>query len=69
MATDKHTTITVKEVLALADRLSARADSRLLAGTPEMQSDMRMAARCLQAMARHFNSAEPVALNGNGGGQ
>jgi len=40
--------ITENEIDALSDRLLASADSVLLRDRPEMQADMRMAARILR---------------------
>jgi len=37
------------EIAALAERLMARAESRLMNGTPELQRDLRVAAIVLQA--------------------
>ena len=41
--------ITRLEIAALAERLMARAESRLMNGTPELQRDLRVAAIVLQA--------------------
>jgi len=40
-------TMRVDEINALADRLLARAESMLLRDQPDMQADMRLAARLL----------------------
>jgi hypothetical protein len=64
MATDKDITITVKEVLALADRLHARGTS-VLTAQPEVASDMTIAARAIRSMAKQFNHGDVVTINGD----
>jgi hypothetical protein len=50
------------EVQSLADRLTSRGTSRLLADQPEMQSDMRQAARVIRALLIAFEHAAGHAL-------
>jgi hypothetical protein len=47
MAHDKIASLTVQEMSALANRFEARAESVLLRDQPQMQSDMRLAARLI----------------------
>jgi hypothetical protein len=57
------TTITRDEIGHLAGRLEARAQSRLMAGTPELQSDIRIAAIVLQAAIRIGFPLHPIAID------
>jgi hypothetical protein len=47
MAHDKIAPLTVQEMSALARRFEARAESVLLRDQPQLQSDMRLAARLI----------------------
>jgi hypothetical protein len=47
VAHDRIPPLTAKELTALANRFEARAASVLLRDQPEMQSDMRLAARLI----------------------
>jgi hypothetical protein len=47
MAHDKIAPLTIEEMSALANRFEARAESVLLRDQPQMQSDMRLAARLI----------------------
>lgn len=47
MAHDNIARLTVEEMSALANRFEARAESVLLRDQPQMQSDMRLAARLI----------------------
>jgi hypothetical protein len=67
MATEKITTITVKEALALADRLHARGSSTMFTAQPEVAADMTMGARAIRGMAKSFNGGDVITL-GNGEG-
>jgi hypothetical protein len=67
MATDKVSTITVKEALSLADRLYARGTSTMFTAQPEVAGDMTMGARVIRSMARQFNHGDTVTI-GNGEG-
>jgi hypothetical protein len=51
MAYDKIASLTVEEMSALANRFQARAESVLLRDQPQMQSDMRLAARLIYELA------------------
>jgi hypothetical protein len=48
MATKPTTRITQAEIIALTDRLHARANSRLFNDQPETKLDIRLAARLLK---------------------
>jgi hypothetical protein len=66
MATDDPTrqhskNLTANDVDSLADRLSARAISRLSADQPEVRTDLLLAAGCCRAFARVIRSSP----NGN----
>jgi hypothetical protein len=58
------TTMSVKEVNALANRLMNRGATRLT-DQPEQQNDLRLAARVIRALVRSFNHADVVAVNGD----
>ena len=65
---DPHGRLTVGEVQSLADRLAARGTSRLLRDQPEMQVDMRTAARVIQTFVCEIDRAskscsDPVCRN------
>jgi hypothetical protein len=47
VAHDRNTPLTAKEMSALASRFEARAASILLRDQPQLQSDMRLAARLI----------------------
>ncbi len=47
MAHDRIAPLTVEEMNALANRFEARAESVLLRDQPQMQSDMRLAAKLI----------------------
>jgi hypothetical protein len=51
MAYDKIASLTVEEMSALANRFQARAESVLLRDQPQMQSDMRLAAKLIYELA------------------
>jgi hypothetical protein len=51
MAYDKIASLTVEEMSALANRFEARAQSVLLRDQPQMQSDMRLAAKLIYELA------------------
>jgi hypothetical protein len=51
MAYDKIASLTVEEMSALANRFEARAESVLLRDQPQMQSDMRLAAKLIYRLA------------------
>jgi hypothetical protein len=51
MAYDKIASLTVEEMSALANRFEARARSVLLRDQPQMQSDMRLAAKLIYELA------------------
>ena len=51
MAYDRIASLTVEEMSALANRFAARAESVLLRDQPQMQSDMRLAARLIYELA------------------
>jgi hypothetical protein len=51
MAYDRIASLTVEEMSALANRFEARAQSVLLRDQPQMQSDMRLAARLIYELA------------------
>ena len=50
MAHDKIAPLTVLEMSALANRFEARAASVLLRDQPQLQSDMRLAARLIHEL-------------------
>ena len=59
MAHDRHIApLTAKEMDALASRFEARAASVLLRDQPQMQSDMRLAARLINEWTGRARSAE-----------
>jgi hypothetical protein len=58
MAHDKITSLTVEEMSALANRFEARAESVLLRDQPQMQSDMRLAARLIYELAASTPATE-----------
>jgi hypothetical protein len=64
MATEKISTITVKEALALAERLHARGTSAMFAASPEVAGDLTMGARVIRGMAKSFNGLDKITLNG-----
>jgi hypothetical protein len=51
MVYDKIASLTVEEMSALANRFEARAQSVLLRDQPQMQSDMRLAAKLIYEFA------------------
>jgi hypothetical protein len=51
MAHNRIPRLTVQEMSALANRFEARAASVLLRDQPQMQSDMRLAARLINELA------------------
>jgi hypothetical protein len=64
VAHDKIPPLTVKEMSALANRFEARAASVLLRDQPQMQSDMRLAARLIHewtGLARTNQPSEATA--------
>jgi len=50
--------LTVQEMSALASRFEARAESVLLRDQPEMQSDMRLAARLIYELTGNASTTE-----------
>jgi hypothetical protein len=57
MADSKPTILTVNDIQVLADRLTSRGVSIVLSDTPEMQADMRMAARVIRALLSKLDKA------------
>jgi hypothetical protein len=53
--------LTVAEVQGLADRLTSRGTSRLLADQPEMQTDMKIGARVIRALLSKLDKAAAMA--------
>jgi hypothetical protein len=61
MAHDRITPLTANEMIALANRFEARAASVLLRDQPQMQSDMRLAARLINEWtSRTDDDATPL---------
>jgi hypothetical protein len=60
MAHDRISPLTAKEMNALASRFEARAASVLLRDQPEMQSDMRLAARLINEWTGRTETAGDV---------
>jgi len=59
--------LTAAEIHALADRLIARADSKMMEGTPSQRADSHLAAAALRVLAKeHFYDG--VTLDGCEGG-
>ncbi len=58
MAHDKIAPLTVQEMSALANRFEARAKSVLLRDQPQMQSDMRLAARLIHELTGNAVTVE-----------
>jgi hypothetical protein len=58
MAYDRIASLTAEEMSALANRFEARAESVLLRDQPQMQSDMRLAARLIYELAANAPTAE-----------
>ncbi len=59
--------LTAAEIQALADRLSARAGSKMMEDTPSQRADLRLAAAALRILANeHFYDG--VILDGCKGG-
>jgi hypothetical protein len=58
VAHDKIAPLTANELAALANRFEARAASVLLRDQPEMQSDMRLAARLINEWTSRAAAAE-----------
>lgn len=58
MAYDKIAPLTVQEMSALANRFEARARSVLLRDQPQMQSDMRLAARLIHELTGNALTVE-----------
>jgi hypothetical protein len=56
-------TMRVDEISALADRLLARAESMLLRDQPDMQADMRLAARLLAYLLQTGLIYFPITLD------
>ncbi len=56
--------ITRDEISHLVDRLYARSESRLMGGTPELQSDLRVAAIVLRAALAIGFPVRPIDING-----
>jgi hypothetical protein len=64
MAHDKIAPLTVKEMSALASRFEARAASVLLRDQPQLQSDMRLAARLINELTGRARTAGGLAAGG-----
>ena len=60
MAHNKIVSLTAEEMSALANRFQARAESVLLRDQPQMQSDMRLAARLIYELAENAPTTEDV---------
>lgn len=58
MAHDRIAPLTAKEMSALASRFEARAASILLRDQPQLQSDMRLAARLINEWTGRARNAE-----------
>jgi hypothetical protein len=56
---DKIPPLTVKEMSALASRFEARAASVLLRDQPQLQSDMRLAARLINEWTGQVRTEQP----------
>ena len=59
----KPTQITRDEISQLVDRLRARSESRLMNGTPELRSDLRVAAIVLRAALAIGFPVRPIDLD------
>jgi hypothetical protein len=60
VAHNKIVPLTAEEMSALANRFEARAESVLLRDQPQMQSDMRLAARLIYELAANAPTTEGV---------
>jgi hypothetical protein len=60
MTHNKIVSLTAEEMSALANRFEARAESVLLRDQPQMQSDMRLAARLIYELAANTPTTEDV---------
>jgi hypothetical protein len=60
MAHDKIVSLTAEEMSALANRFQARAESVLLRDQPQMQSDMRLAAKLIYEFAANAPTTEDM---------
>lgn len=60
MAHNKIVSLTAEEMSALANRFEARAESVLLRDQPQMQSDMRLAARLIYELAANVPTTEDL---------
>ncbi len=58
MAHDQIAPLTVQEMSALARRFEARAESVLLRDQPQLQSDMRLAARLIYELTGNATAVE-----------
>jgi hypothetical protein len=58
MAHDRIAPLTIQEMSALANRFEARAESVLLRDQPQMQSDMRLAARLIHELTGNALTTE-----------
>jgi hypothetical protein len=58
MAHDQIAPLTVQEMSALARRFEARAESVLLRDQPQLQSDMRLAARLIYELTANATIIE-----------
>ncbi len=58
MAHNKIVSLTAEEMSALANRFEARAESVLLRDQPQMQSDMRLAAKLIYELATSVPTTE-----------
>ena len=58
MAHDQIAPLTIQEMSALARRFEARAESVLLRDQPQLQSDMRLAARLIYELAGNAATIE-----------
>lgn len=62
MAYDNIPPLTVKEMSALASRFEARAASVLLRDQPQLQSDMRLAARLINEWTGRTRTEQPAEI-------
>jgi hypothetical protein len=60
MADSKSIKLTAKEIQTLADRLTSRGVSRVLDDQPEMQRDMRIAARVIRTLLHEVDRVAAI---------
>lgn len=63
MATNDPITVRVDEIEALADRLMARGEARMLRDMPELQADLKLAARLLRYYVQTGVAYLPIVLD------